>query len=313
MAVSLVWMLGSLFFAVRIAIGNWTIWRAVKSGTPLLEDADGIKVVESVRIHTPLLWGVARSLILVPAGWKTRSAGERALILAHEAAHARRRDTFFQLVAELATAIYWFHPLVWMAVAKLRRESEMACDDAVIASGAMASSYADVLLGTAASFRLSSTVAPVTLAMARPSQVQARIRSVLDSRVERGALGRRAAALAMALLLAVVLPVAALQNGGDDDQVYKIGGDITAPRPIEKREPNYTQEARDARIEGSVLLAIEIDKGGRVRRATVIRGLDAGLDQNVLDTIQTWLFEPARKAGKPVIVAANVEINFRLQ
>jgi len=45
----------------------------------------------------------------------------------------------------------------------------------------------------------------------------------------------------------------------------------------------------------------------------VIRGLDAGLDQNVLDTIQTWLFEPARKAGKPVIVAANVEINFRLQ
>ena len=69
---------------------------------------------------------------------------------------------------------------------------------------------------------------------------------------------------------------------------------------------------RDAGIEGSVALRIEIDEEGRVRRADLLRGLDPGLDRNAPETVRTWRFNPARKAGKPVIVSAKVEINFRL-
>ena len=114
------------------------------------------------------------------------------------------------------------------------------------------------------------------------------------------------------MLLAVILPVAAMQSGAGDDQVYKISAGIVPPRPIEKREPAYTQEARDARIEGTVVLRVEIDKEGRIRRADLVRGLDPGLDLNALDAVRTWRFDPARKAGKPVIVRAIIEVNFRL-
>lgn len=64
----------------------------------------------------------------------------------------------------------------------------------------------------------------------------------------------------MVLLLAVILPLAAMQSGAEDERVYKVSADIVPPRRIEKREPAYTQEVRDARIEGSVVLRGEIDK-----------------------------------------------------
>ena len=310
-----VWALGFLFVAARIAIGNWMVWRAAKAGTRRdgirTPEGDELPVIESSRIHTPLLWGVTNAQILVPVGWETRSAVERSLVLAHEVAHASRQDSLFQFFAQFASAIYWFHPLIWIAVARLRRESEMACDDAVLRSGVLASSYAGLLLRAASSFRMNAAVAPVTLAMARPSQIQSRIQSVLETGVRRSPLSRRGAALAGVLLLAIILPVAAMQSGTDDDRVYKISAGIVPPRPIEKREPAYTQEARDARIEGTVVLRVEIDKEGRIRRADLVRGLDPGLDLNALDAARTWRFDPARKAGKPVILRALIEVYFR--
>ena len=311
-----VWGLGFLFVISRIAIGNWMVWQAAKAGTRredvITPAGDKIPVIESSLIHMPLLWGVTNTQILVPAGWEKHSAAERALVLAHEAAHAGRRDSLFQLLAQLAGAIYWFHPLIWIAVSRLRRESEMACDDAVLRSGILASSYADLLLEAASSFGTNAAIVPVTLAMARPSHIQTRIQSVLETRVQRSAVSRRGAALAVVLLMAAILPLAAMQKEAPDERVYKISPDIVAPHAIEKRDPAYTQEARDAHIEGSVALRIEIDKEGRVRRADLLRGLDPGLDRNALEAVRTWRFDPARKAGKPVIVSAIVEINFRL-
>ncbi len=314
----LVWMWGLGFFLLtaRIAIGNWIVRRAARAGIRrepvVLEDGREVPVIESAPIHTPLSWGITKAEILVPPGWDGLSAAERSPVLAHGAAHAGRRDSLFQFLAQLASAVYWFHPTIWMAAARLRTDSEMACDDAVLRSGVLASSYADVLLRAANSFRTNTAAAAVTLAMARRSQIQSRIRSILESGVRRSALSRRGVTLAVALALAVIVPLAAMQSGSGDDEVYKISGDIVPPHPIVKPEPGYTQEDRDARIEGAVVLRVEIDKEGRIRRAGLLRGADPGLDQHALDTVKTWRFDPARKAGKPVIVRATIEINFLL-
>ena len=291
------------------------MWQAVKAGSRRgMIDANGneIPVIASPRIHTPLLWGVRKPYILVPAGWELRSASERALILAHETAHANRLDSHFQVLAQIACAMYWFHPMIWFAAASLRRESEIACDDAVLRTGVRATTYAGVLLEAASAFGATGIVAPVTLAMARPSQIQSRIRSVLASDVKRAPLGRRGAALAVMFVLIAMVPLAAMQSGSEDETVYKITADIAPPHPTYKPEPSYTQEAKEAHIEGSVMLEIVIDREGRVRRAEIVRGLHPGLDESALETVRTWIFEPARKAGKPVIVSANVEVNFRL-
>jgi TonB family protein len=200
--------------------------------------------------------------------------------------------------------------LVWLAAARLRHTSELACDDAVLRSGVRPTSYADLLLQTANAFVARGITAPVTMAMARPSQIQARIHAVLSTGVPRSPLSRGAVVLSAAILIGILAPMAAMQS--EDDTVYRIGGEVVPPKVIEKQEPSYTPEAREARIEGAVVLKIEIDRTGRVRRADIVRGLDPGLDAKAAAAVLTWKFDPARKAGKPVIVSANVEINSKL-
>jgi periplasmic protein TonB len=94
----------------------------------------------------------------------------------------------------------------------------------------------------------------------------------------------------------------------------KIGPDVNPPKLVEKTEPGYTEEARDARLEGTVLLAVTIDANGRPKDIKVERPLGLGLDEKAVEAISTWKFEPAtlKKDNTPVAVRANVEMNFRL-
>ena len=94
--------------------------------------------------------------------------------------------------------------------------------------------------------------------------------------------------------------------------VYQIGGGVSAPIVIYKVEPEYSEEARKPRFQGTVVLLIVVDEQGRARDVRVIRPLGLGLDQKALEAIQQWKFNPGRKNGKPVPVQATVEVNFRL-
>ncbi len=112
--------------------------------------------------------------------------------------------------------------------------------------------------------------------------------------------------LSLLLLLILFLPALA------QDKPYQAGVDVTAPTLTSKVEPKYTQEATDARIEGTVILSAVIGKEGVAEEIKVVKGLDPGLDKNAVEALQQWKFEPGTKDGKPVRVIASVEINFRL-
>ena len=86
----------------------------------------------------------------------------------------------------------------------------------------------------------------------------------------------------------------------------------TAPRKILSPEPEYTEQARTKRIEGSVVLKGEIGTDGRVTNIRIARGLGHGLDQRAVECLRKWKFESAMRQGEPVTVQANFEINFRL-
>src|SRR5688572_24426532 len=96
----------------------------------------------------------------------------------------------------------------------------------------------------------------------------------------------------------------------EDDQVYRIGGDVTPPRLVNKTYPEMTDEARAAQVQGTVLFSIIIDKAGRPKDITLISPLGFGLDEAAQKSIETWRFKPAQKNGRPVKVHANVEVNF---
>jgi TonB family protein len=119
-----------------------------------------------------------------------------------------------------------------------------------------------------------------------------------------------ARAVMIAGAVAIVLPLTAFQ----DSTVHKIGEKgITPPRVIEKIDPQYTEEAKNKRIEGTTGLQVVIDESGAARDIVVVRSLDAGLDAQAIAAVSHWKFAPGRKDGNPVRVQAMIEVNFRLQ
>lgn len=85
-----------------------------------------------------------------------------------------------------------------------------------------------------------------------------------------------------------------------------------APMLIRKTEPAYTEEARQAKVEGMVVVYLEVGTDGTARNLRVVRGLGHGLDENALECVKQWRFRPATRDGEPYPVPATAEVNFRL-
>jgi TonB family protein len=342
-----------------------------------------------------------------------------------------RRDWVIRCAARAVCALYWFHPLAWLALRLLELEAERACDDAVL-EHSEATAYADQLV--AAARRISTAAQPPLLAMAARADLASRVRAVLDGGRRRGRAGvwtvagvaavSAALAIAMAPLRLVAAPqdrggapvarlrtdirlvliptkvtypngepvqgltatdfeitedggVQALRfcefhkavaadpdsgfyllgyyprNHGADGQFRKISVVVktattakvrhrpgyfvnqrvglalsnVAPRPAApgvappydrapvltfKKEPEYSEAAREAKYQGAVLLDIDVDLSGRPVNVHVARSLGLGLDEQAVEAVRLWRFRPASKDGKPVEAKAQVEVIFRL-
>ncbi|MBL8238842.1 MAG: energy transducer TonB [Bryobacterales bacterium] len=101
-------------------------------------------------------------------------------------------------------------------------------------------------------------------------------------------------------------------GGGIGGGAYRIGGGVSAPAVLAKVEPEYSEEARKAKFQGTVMLYIEVDENGKPKNLRVVRALGLGLDEKAIEAVSKWKFRPGFKDGKPVTVAATVEVNFRL-
>jgi len=102
------------------------------------------------------------------------------------------------------------------------------------------------------------------------------------------------------------------RGGGIGGGLYKVGGGVSAPNLIFGPDPEFSEEARKAKYQGTVIVRLIIGADGRVRDAHIQRSLGMGLDEKALDAVHKWKFEPAKKDGQAVAVAVNVEVNFRL-
>ena len=89
-------------------------------------------------------------------------------------------------------------------------------------------------------------------------------------------------------------------------------GSVTAPTVLYKVEPEFSEEARKAKYQGTVLLTIEVGEDGQPQRLRILRGLGLGLDEKAIEAVSRWKFKPARRNGRPVRAAATIEVNFRL-
>ncbi len=138
----------------------------------------------------PMVWGVRPAVLFLPKANEGWDCQQLRSVLLHELAHIKRHDWLSQLFGSVVCAGYWFNPLVWYGLRRLRVEREQACDDLVINSGIDHADYAEHLVGIARRLVNRQPVNSAALAMARTSQIESRIKAILDIRKNRKAVTR---------------------------------------------------------------------------------------------------------------------------
>jgi beta-lactamase regulating signal transducer with metallopeptidase domain/HEAT repeat protein len=222
---AMIWAAGCVVCLLPLLLGRLSLWRIRRGAQPagaawgtMIEQAArqvSLKrhatVLVTARRTMPLVWGLVRPHLLLPAEAATWPAQRQRVVLLHELAHVRRNDCAAKLVARVACALYWFNPMAWMALRWMETEAEAACDDLVLAAGEKASDYAGHLLETVASLPCPRMSSPSSIALARPSRLEGRLLRILDAGRSRRRLTRLGAAVGVLVLVGLVVPVAALR------------------------------------------------------------------------------------------------------
>lgn len=236
-----IYVLGVVAMLVHLVVQRWRVHRigceAREVSDPawhalLAEGAQALGVHRAVRLlrsrtgTMPMTFGTRRPAILLPATADTWQDDRRRAVVLHELAHVARLDCLTQWCACLMRAVYWCHPGAWWVVSRVRLDREFACDDLVLAAGAPPREYARHLLDIA--YTLGGGRAPaLTVSMARRSQLEGRLKALLDrSRLRHGP-SRPARLATTAGAFALLLPLAS----------------ATAPAPL------TTQELTAGRVE----------------------------------------------------------------
>lgn len=280
-----IWVIGLSVLALRLVAARVMLWSSERRGTVLCDsihtddrrtrnDADtriivafedaigqlGIRQRVHLMIHAersiPLVWGVFRHRLLLPAAARDWNAEQIRSVLLHELAHIKRRDTIAQLLAQFACAAHWFNPLVWFAAWRLHVERERACDDLVLANGVRASAYAEHLLNVATRLSSSPWTQACGLAMARNSSLEDRLAAVLSQRRNRRSLTNAVVAAALTLGASIAIPLAMLGAADDppptdaevatSDEPATDTSKVEQPAASEEESPANPEETADS-------------------------------------------------------------------
>jgi len=274
---SSMWLAGSLGLALWFVTG-WLlaarlVWRADPAPATWLVDLEELR--RKLRINanvglgalrqraSPIAVGFFRSTILLPSTAVSWSDDRRRAVLLHELAHIKRGDCRIQALAQAACALYWFNPLVWTAFRALRTERERACDDEVLRTGTLASTYAAHLLEIARDLR--PTFGPRTaLAMARPSELEGRVLAVLATRRARVPVAASRWLVTTSVVVTTALALGVTPFAQTSTEPLPELSSL-APRYLSSAEPTTSErlEAHRARARASATIAESEDSDAR--------------------------------------------------
>lgn len=259
-----IWLLGMLLGIGRLAVGAACLLRcrqcaAHVTAGPLFEEFERlcrelrlkrrVQLVMGDKTVMPMAWGIGRPKILVPQNVSDWPASQRRAVLLHELGHIVRWDPLWQLIVELARAVYWFHPLMWLAIGRVHLEREQACDDLVLNRGIAAQDYARHLLDVVSGGRLRHFGPAVGVAMASTKRIEGRMRSILDDTRDRRPLTRRMAWSSFAICLIAGMPLAMIRAVPAADSPADSAAQVNAVSPGEPKTAEKPSAA--PREEGS--------------------------------------------------------------
>jgi beta-lactamase regulating signal transducer with metallopeptidase domain len=260
--VLLIYTGGVLLLMARLVVDRFNVRRLIIATSEINDPewqtlfrqcADDLGVTGHVRLlgsrdrATPMAVGIRRRAIVLPPSADRWSDEMRRAVLRHELAHIARRDCLTQTTAAFACALYWAHPGSWWLARRLRIERELACDDRVLSAGTDADEYAGHLLDLAYTFR-GHLVPALAVGMAAPRQLEARMLALLDRARNRAAPTRRGLMVALAIVGALIVPVAAVtavQPASDTRQAREMPGRQASGAEWYRRllSPDYWRQA----------------------------------------------------------------------
>lgn len=259
-ALPLVWVIGFSLLFLRLAVARWLLWKTERQATVVGTsrqggDAAGDPLVSALQvactqlqihgpvsllIHPrktiPVVWGIRRSRLMLPAAAQDWGAEQLRSVLLHELAHVKRRDTLAQLLSQIACALHWFNPLAWFAAWRLGVERERACDDLVLAGGVRPSAYAGHLLEVVTACSPARWTQSCGLAMARKSSLEGRLVAVLSDKLNRRGVSLALTAIALAVAVGIAVPIAMLRAADEK----------AAEKPAEKAAEKSAEQPRPA-------------------------------------------------------------------
>ncbi|MBX3740942.1 MAG: hypothetical protein KF712_08125 [Akkermansiaceae bacterium] len=262
-----------------------------------------INVLISQEDRMPMVWGVFRHRLLLPASAASWPEQKLRIVLLHELSHLRRHDPASLFIARFALALHWFNPLAWVAHHQLRAEQECACDDLVLSHGITAPDYADEMLDFSANLPSASALLPATM-MLRESGLERRIRGILDGTLNRRPLSPRGAGNIVLLATLLAAPLAIL---GAADLIMKpaVRGRILDRNGIVLAETKGDEKVRHHPFKalGVHLIGVSNPKAGGKGTAGIEESYDAELQagQDVKTTmdarIQSVVESTLRESG----------------
>ncbi len=239
----LAWMTGAAVCLLPLVLGRLSIWRLRRQAVPvtdgpLWEELTRAKLQLGLkgqvalfighRRPMPMMWGILRPALLLPAEAMDWSAQRVSVVMLHELGHVKRRDMLTKVLAHLAVAFYWFNPLVWLAYRRFQTEAERACDDLVLAAGSNAGEYAEHILDIASGLQTQLFAAHGSIAMARPNRLEGRLLAILDPRRSRRKLSLLLVLLALVVGASILIPLSALRARAEADKSESGAQNLTA-------------------------------------------------------------------------------------
>jgi beta-lactamase regulating signal transducer with metallopeptidase domain len=194
----------ALILLLRVAVALGTVRRFMRATSPI-----GEGLYESAALATPITVGVIRPRIVLPATWRTWSETTRIAVVAHERAHARRRDPLVALLTRLNVCVFWCHPLAWWLERTLADAAEQACDDIALRAVPQPREYAETLLMMAtASRQAGGRIAWAAVHVEGSGRLSERIDRILEGNQVLSLSRRRQWMAVAASVMAVVVVIA---------------------------------------------------------------------------------------------------------
>ena len=234
----------------------------------------------------PMAWGLLRPVILLPAGCANWDPRRRRIVLLHELAHIQRLDYASQLLARVAAAVYWFNPLAWYGLFRLRIECERACDDCVVNAGERVVDYAAELVDIAAAHRIPRLGEAVC--MARHCQLVERVASMLDASCSHRPLSHRGTVCTIAaagLLSCIAVAIQPVVRNAVAAETDAVASSPSAEKEAAEPQPPKTDALGDPLPDAALLRMGTI----RFRHPSGIAGMALSPDEKRVVTMDSDL------------------------